>query len=267
MSSHARSSREEERSLSVRTLIFASIGSAVAAILTSQFWIAGTPIAAAMTPVIVALVSELLHRPTERIAQRITTDTRAVRETDALPEAAGAGPPPREEERRPEPAREGPMAGTRPARPGAPPPCGGRQPVAGREPEFRVYRSSTPASRLPWKAILVTAGIAFAIAVSALTLPELIAGESLSGNDRDTTFFGGGGGSDSSPAPVEPETEPQQTQETELETRPELEQPRDRTVPAPRTAPQTTPTTPPTTTTQPAQPRASPPPTSTSPRR
>ena len=250
MSSHARSSREEERRLSIRTLIFASIGSAVAAILTSQFWGAGTPIAAALTPVIVALVSELLHRPTERIAQRLTTETPALRETDVLPEAAGAGPPPREEERRPRPAREAP--GASPA--GGPPRPGRRPPGAGREPEFRVYRSRPASSRLPWKVILGTAAIAFAIAVAALTLPELIAGGSVAGGGRDTTFFGGGGGggSDEDQAPLDQQTEPQPTEPA----RPEPEEP-DRSAPEPEPAPEeTTPTTPSTTTPQPAQPRS-----------
>lgn len=235
--------------MSIRTLVFASIGSAVAAILTSQFWIAGTPIAAALTPVIVALVSELLHRPTERIAQRLTTDIPAVQETDALPEAAGAGPPPRSEERDPDPAREAPGPGTGQRVPPRAVPAGARA-----EPEFRVYRASTPASRLPWKVILATAAAAFAIAAAVLTLPEIVAGSSLFGNDRDTTFFGGnrGDGGRDRPA-LDEETVPQEPQQTE----PPQEQP-ERTVTVPAPAPEeTTPTTPPPTTTTPAQPRSS----------
>lgn len=138
MSSQARSSREEERRLSIRTL--ASAASAVAAIVTSRLWAAGTPIAAAMTPVIVTIVSEMLHRPTARIAQRFTT------ETGALPEATGAGAPPPPQE------REG----------------------------MRVYRSTKTARRpLPWKLIGATAALAFVIGVAALTLPQVVAGESL----------------------------------------------------------------------------------------
>lgn len=230
--------------MSIRTLLIASVSSAVAAIVTSYFWRRGTPIAAAATPVIVALVSELLHRPTERIAQRLTT------EVDALPEAAGAGPPPRQEERRPRPAREEPLAGprerTRPLAPrgrGDAPPRRAR-PVDHPTPEFRVYRSR-PTSRpsgLPWKPILATAAIAFAIAAAVLTLPELIAGRSLGNDDRGTTFFGGAGTDEEKPSPAEPETvpaeaEPEQRERTEPQ----------RTTPAPEpeqttpTAPQTTP--------------------------
>ena len=61
--------REEERRLNLRTLTIASAASAVAAAVTSQLWIAGTWIAAALTPVLVALISEALHRPTERIVR------------------------------------------------------------------------------------------------------------------------------------------------------------------------------------------------------
>jgi len=157
MSSQSRT-REEERRLNLRTLVFASIGSAVAAIITSQFWIAGTPIAAAMTPVIVALVSELLHKPTEKIAEKFTA------ETDALPEAAGAGPPPRSEARDPEPPARDVTIYTSPKR----------------RPNWR---------RLHWRTILLTGALAFAIAAAVLTLPELIAGQSLGSGDGSTSIF------------------------------------------------------------------------------
>lgn len=199
MSSPART-REEERRLNLRTLVFASIGSASAAIITSQFWIAGTPIAAAMTPVIVALVVELLHRPTEKIAQKFTS------ETDALPEAAGAGPPPRSEARDPEP----------PAR------------------DVTFYTS--PKRRLPWRTILLTGALAFVIAAAVLTLPELIAGQSLGRGDGSTSIFNRdrdrNNGSTEEQQPAE--------QQTVTETVP--------AEPPPETVTQTTPAKPPTTT-------------------
>lgn len=208
MSSQART-REEERRFNVRTLVFASIGSAAAAVITSQFWIAGTPIAAAMTPVIVALVSELLHRPTDKIAGRFTA------ETDALPEAAGAGPPPRSQARNPQP----------PAR------------------DVTLY--TTPRRRLPWKTILATAAAAFVIGAAVLTLPELIAGQSLgkgdgrisivpSDRDRDDE------GDEGAPA------EEQQTVTETVPAEPPAQTPPERTTPPPATTTpqQTTPTTP-----------------------
>ena len=205
MASNAQSSREEQRSLSVRTLVIASVASAAAAVLTSLFWTRGTPIAAALTPVIVALVSELLHRPADVLSQRFTA------ETDALPEAAGAGPPPPRQALGGEPARDdaetavedGPAAtaalrqatreraaAARSTHHGA---NGGspQGPVTDTTPPgVRVYGSGKRS--LPWKPIALTATLAFVIGASILTLPELIAGQSLGQGDRGTTYFGGG---------------------------------------------------------------------------
>jgi hypothetical protein len=163
--------REEERRLSVRTLAIASLASASAAIVTSYFWTGGTPIAAAVTPVIVALVSELLHRPTERIAGRFTRETTAI-----LPDAAGAAPPP-------EPDADS-LPGRAPAEPGSRP--------GGPQPPVRVYGRQAPRRRrIAIGVVAATAVLAFAIAAAALTLPELIAGESIGKSGRDTTLFGG----------------------------------------------------------------------------
>jgi len=209
MASNAQSSREEQRSLSVRTLAIASVASAVAALLTSLFWTRGTPFAAAVTPLIVALVSELLHRPAEVISQRFTA------ETDALPEAAGAGPPPPRQAQEGEPARDDAetaveegtaataalrratrerAAAARTTQDGG---NGGRpHEPATREipPGVRVYGSGKRS--LPWKPIALTAVLAFVIGAGILTLPELIAGQSLGGGDRGTTYFGGGSRAD-----------------------------------------------------------------------
>ena len=215
MSSQART-REEERRFNVRTLVIASIGSAAAAVITSQFWIAGTPIAAAMTPVIVALVSEMLHRPTEKIAERFTA------ETDALPEAAGAGPPPKQAE---PPARD-------------------------------VTLYTSPRRGLPWRTILVTGVLAFVIGAAIITLPELIAGQSLGKGDGKTSILGENGRADRNrededegrsqeeeqqtvtetvPAPPPPQTAPQQTtpQSPPARTAPEQTTPTAPDVPAP----------------------------------
>jgi hypothetical protein len=56
--------------LSLRTLVIASVASATAALITSRFWAPGTAFTAALTPLIVAIVSEFLHRPAEHAAQR-----------------------------------------------------------------------------------------------------------------------------------------------------------------------------------------------------
>lgn len=240
MASNAPPSREERGGLSVGTLVIASVASLTAAVVTSYFWARGTPIAAAVTPVIVTLVSELLNRPATVIAQRFTV------ETDALPEAAGAGPPPPRRETRGEAARDDEAARggdptratealeagdpTRPTealegeertradeQPGATAAlrqatreraaagrsrngngAGSSGPRTGGPPRgdddgpggMRVY-GGEPRRRMPWKAIGVTAALAFVIAASVLTLPELVTGQSVGGGDRGTTFFGG----------------------------------------------------------------------------
>lgn len=153
--------REEESRLSARGLAIGAAASATAAVLTSTFWQQGTLLAAAATPVIVEVVRELLQRPTKRIAERITA------ERSPLPEAAGAGPPP------PEPEAEAVAA---PPAPGPP-----------RSETVSVFRPR----RLRPKLVALTAGLAFAIAAAAMTVPELIAGQSLGAADRQTTLFGG----------------------------------------------------------------------------
>jgi hypothetical protein len=174
--------REEQRRLSLRTLVIASLASLIAAIVTSRVSTVGTPIAAAVTPVVVALVSELLHRPTEYLAQRVTRDT------EALPEAAGAGPPP--------PPEADKLPDQAPAEPGAEPKAA--EPAAGpgaprTTPPVRVYRqrpSSPRRRKIAVGVVVATGALAFAIAAAALTIPELIGGGSITG-DRDTTLFGG----------------------------------------------------------------------------
>ena len=84
--------REEERRLNTRTLTIASVASASAAAVTSQLWIAGTWVAAALTPVLVTLLSEALHRPTERIARAWTSDQPALGKRTPRPRAAVAPP-------------------------------------------------------------------------------------------------------------------------------------------------------------------------------
>lgn len=55
--------------IGLRTLAVASVASAVAAYLVPMIWAPGTIPAAAAMPVIVALISEALHRPAARVAR------------------------------------------------------------------------------------------------------------------------------------------------------------------------------------------------------
>jgi hypothetical protein len=164
MASSRTTEREEERRFNIRTLVIASVASATAAVVTSQLWTAGTWLAAATTPVLVALISELLNRPTERIAERFTSDRPALlgdERAERTPEAEPAAPP----------ARTPPGAGPGP---------------------IRVYRSTTPPPRrrrIAVGAVLATGALALVIAVFALTVPELLAGGAIGKDNGGTTFF------------------------------------------------------------------------------
>jgi len=249
MSPQARDSRAEERRLSIRTLAIASASSATAAIVTSRLWAAGTPIAAAMTPVIVTIVSESLHGPTSKIAERLTVETRA------LPHARRGRPPSRDVsgQEGPEPVRRQPPRD--PAPPG--------QPSGDLPDDVRVYRSGSRKPRLSWKLIAGTAALAFVIGLVVLTLPQVFAGQSLLkgsppgyGSASKKKDKPKPAENDSRPAPAPTQTEPDSgapapqrtttTEEPEPETAPETitpaperEPPAD--APAPRSPTQTTP--------------------------
>ena len=178
MSSQA-STREEERRFNVRTLVFASIGAAAAAIITSQFWIAGTPIAAAITPVIVALVSEMLHRPTEKIAQKFTW----------RPMRCPRPPAPRRRRDEPEPpARDVTLYTIAEAR---------RDAAVGQDPGHRRDRVRDRRR--------------------ILTLPELISGPSLGKGNGTTSILGNNGERDKAEE-QQPAEEQQQEQDPETVT-------------------------------------------------
>jgi hypothetical protein len=212
--------REEERRLNTRTLTIASVASASAAAVTSQLWIAGTWIAAALTPVLVALISEAVHRPTERIARAWTSERPALGVRAPSPNEPVAPP-------------HGDPLG--PSDLGQAPPG----PV-------RVYRQPSgrpPRRRLALGVVAATAAIAFVIAAITLTAGDLVSGGSIGKGGGRTTLFGGNGKKhqteqDTTPKGQTPETTPTTTNETPpaTETSPD-QQPTD-------TAPVTPPSTP-----------------------
>lgn len=223
--------RPRREGLSVQTLMVAALASGVAAVVVSRIWDKGTIVASAMTPVIVAIVSEAIRRPME--SERVRRPVRAV--------ASGVRP----------------RTGRTPTVIAPPAPDidqGLQQRDEGVEPgPVRVYGSGSAKRvvgrrrKLPFKLAIVTGLIGFVIAAAALTLPELIFGGSVVGGQRDTTYFGGGGGS-SATTRDKKATDQQST---------------DKTTPQ-QTTTDTTPSTPTTTGTQttPA-PSGSPPPTTT----
>jgi hypothetical protein len=166
----ASAEREEERRLNTRTLTIASIASATAAAVTSQLWIAGTWIAAALTPVLVALISEAMHRPTERIARAWSSEHEA------------------RVSRAQTPTRQEPAA------------------VTGTPGPVRVYRQTPRGSALSDRrlqlsrrkiaigGVALTAALAFVLGIAALTTVDLVSGGSVGKGSGRTTFFSGNKG-------------------------------------------------------------------------
>jgi len=194
-----RSPQQGGEGLSLQTLVIAALAAGCAAVLTSYLWQRGTLISAAMTPVIVAVVSEVLKRPAttmRRAARTARTPTPARRERSRervpLAHGAGAGSPAEG------PSRELPA----PHEPAAP------------MSSYKVYRSEGAArprfGRIHWKIVFATAGAAFVIAVAALTLPELLFGSSVGGS-QSTTFFGGTSRSHSTSTKDKTKTDEQKT--------------------------------------------------------
>ena len=194
-----RSPQQGGEGLSLQTLVIAALAAGCAAVLTSYLWQRGTLISAAMTPVIVAVVSEVLKRPAttmRRAARTARTPTPARRERSRervpLAHGAGAGSPAEG------PSRELPA----PHEPAAP------------MSSYKVYRSEGAArprfGRIHWKIVFATAGAAFVIAVAALTLPELLFGSSVGGS-QSTTFFGGPSRSHSTSTKDKTKTDEQKT--------------------------------------------------------
>jgi hypothetical protein len=166
--------------------VIAAAASAAAAIVVSHIWKDGTVIAAAMTPVIVSIVKEMLARPLEselvkKPVAKLASGSRAVVGTAAggrigrsQPEQRGHGDPLMDGD-----SLEPP---TEPRRPRTDP---GMSPI-------RTYGSGQRRRpRINLKVALITGLVGFALAAAVLTLPELIFGGAISSH-HSTTLFGGG---------------------------------------------------------------------------
>jgi hypothetical protein len=162
-------------------------------VIVPMIWERGTLVATAMTPVIVALVSEGLRHPAEKIT---TATSRVARRPGAAPEPFDPLP---------EPERGGPTRDD--------------DPFGLRE---------RPPIRRHWRLAVITGLVAFVLAVTALTMSELVFGGSAT-RDSDTTFFGGGRqeqreeatptpGPDSTPESTEEATPTPEATETPAET-------------------------------------------------
>jgi len=166
--------------VSIQTLLVSAVGAVAAATIVPLFWAKGTLIATAMTPVVVALVSEALRRPAEhirtvapRVARRTATGAALRR---PVPDAADTLHPESVGARGRGPERMEPVT-----------PNGG---ISAADP-FGLRGARRP--RRPWwKLGLLTGGLAFLIGAGVVTASELtLFGHSVSGQGGETSLFGG----------------------------------------------------------------------------
>ncbi len=147
--------------LQLSTLLISSLSAVAAAVIVPYFWERGSLFAVAVTPIVVALVTEALNRPTKVITKAAPRVTRRTASHTAKP-VKGVDEPERV-------SRWGDDDD----------PFGLRSP----EPKRR---------RFPWKLGVVTGLVAAVIGAAVVTASELaIFGHSVSGKERSTSVFGG----------------------------------------------------------------------------
>src|SRR5262245_62106765 len=171
---------EKSSGISIQTLAISAAAAVAAAVVVPMVWERGTLVATAMTPVIVALVSEGLRKP----ADRISAATKTVRRS-------GTGLAVRDPDFEPLPPDERDVA------------------VADDDP-FNL-RGRPPAKR-HWKIALATGAVAFVIAVVGLTMSELVFGGPATKDGGSTTFFSGS--SRETPTPTATPSATEQPEET-----------------------------------------------------
>jgi hypothetical protein len=199
--------------ISFQTLAIASLSSVAAAILVHEVWRGGAILGAALTPVIVGVVSEALRRPVDRLS--------SVREGGRkLPAGRRHDVPPVSRERGDDPF--------------------------GLWEEQRTRRSRGRT----WLTLgIVTGVIGFAVAAFLLTGSELVFGGSVAGGKR-TTIFGGGSGTQTTTQTTVQTVTRTSTTPTVTQTVPVAPPDERQTTP---TVTQTTPTVPPSAAPQPQQ--------------
>jgi hypothetical protein len=162
---------EKKSGISIQTLVISAFAAVAAAVVVPMIWERGTLIATAMTPVIVALVSEALRKPAEaisavpaRVTKRSATGAavRSPERYEPLPPTESFDPLPPDE-------RDAPVV---------------------REDDPFGLRAA-PKPRHHWKIALATGAIAFVIAAVFLTSSELVFGGAATRDGGRTNLFGG----------------------------------------------------------------------------
>jgi hypothetical protein len=151
--------------LSLQTLLISSLAAVAAAIVVPMFWQKGSLIATAITPIIVAITSELLNRPAKAIK---TVAPRVTRRT-----ATGAAVR----------TRTPTGVGAR---------GGGPEQLPPREDPFGLYAGERARGRRPLKIAVGTGLLAFFIGAGVVTASELaVFGHSIGQDNRSTGLLGG----------------------------------------------------------------------------
>lgn len=176
--------KERSGGLSLQTLLISAAAAVAAATVVPLFWQRGTVIATAMTPVIVALVSEALRKPVEHVSSVAPRVTRR----------SGTGAAVRRYEPDSARARDAAEVGARGRGPERfeplPPHLREDTPARRSDDPFGLRKAESRRPRL--KIALVTGVLAFLVAGAAVTASELtVFGGSVSGERGRTTLLGG----------------------------------------------------------------------------
>jgi hypothetical protein len=168
--------------LSLQTLLISSVAAVAAAIVVPTFWQRGSLIATAITPIIVAVVSEALNRPAERIKTVAPIVTKRTATGAAVRNRTPSG------------------VGARGEGPEQVPPHDGVSP----EDPFGLRAAQRPRSRRrPLKLALATGGLAFLIGAGVVTASELtVFGHAVGKSGSETGLFGGSAHKSSTATPT-----------------------------------------------------------------
>jgi len=164
--------REQGGGLSIQTLVIASLASMTAAVVIHEIWTGGAILGAAITPIIVAITSEVLKRPINRAAELRERGLRTTRSHEAVArgETAPIAPPAAEETWERPAARSDPF---------------GIWEAERRQPWYRRL------DRRHLRLALATGVLAFVVGAVALTAAELVLGGNVGSGGGGTTLGGG----------------------------------------------------------------------------
>ncbi len=174
--------KEPNSGLSLQTLLISSLAAVAAAIVVPMFWERGSLLATAITPIIVAIVSEALNRPAKVITKAAPRVTRRT----------GTGAAVRAEQ----PTGVG-ARGQGPERVGR---WGDEDDPFGLRTPKRTQRQRRA---FPWKLAISTGLLAAVIGAAVVTASELaVFGHSVGHSNRSTSVFGGSRSETATPTPT-----------------------------------------------------------------